>query len=333
MTSSHDAGRRAQLHPAELETTRGIAVRKPAQSLGQVGGLLALEREVLLSLQRAAGNRAVCSLAQRYAAGPRSSSLQRKVKVDEVGPDWLIRKTLPKIPTSFNKTYKLSETHKMARDLAAQWLSDNTEEGRTFATTEAFYQAVFDQVSAPAQTGRQDKLEEKGQGRQKTKTPKQSKPNADPAIAVWDKIVAATEIEGTVTLLPWSSFSTDEGAALGAELLKCSVQVSSNPRTTACHGNDHKKLPKQVVVENFTKLSEVPTHEQPTHTDYIEFLVPGHKSTIGIERAILDKEDGLIYITKHYTEGSFVELSGAPDNLVQNWQAKAEAYCDILTGD
>lgn len=77
-------------------------------------------------------------------------------------------------------------------------------------------------------------------------------------------------------------------------------------------------------------MSDLKKSEQPDHTPYIEFLIPGHKKATGIERGIIDRDDGLIYITAHYTKGSFVLLSGAPNDLVQDWQGKATAYCNLL---
>src|SRR5205085_10487951 len=110
------------------------------------------------------------------------------------------------------------------------------------------------------------------------------------------------------------------------ELTQCEVQVSSNPKTTACHGNDHQKLPKKVIPDLAAKAPSV----QPDHTPYIEFLIPGHKASSGIERGVFDRADGLIYITAHYTKGSFVWLSGAPAALVADWQQKASRYVQAL---
>ncbi len=332
MGSGRGGGRQARRSAPEPATTRDLAARA-TQSVNQAGGPEALGPERLLTLQRAAGNRAVCSVLQRCMPPSAGSSLQRKVKLGDASAPWLNKKSpLPKMPASYQDEFSPA-TIKKAKELAQRWVGDDVEQGRTFADADVFYRTVFSQVTASAQTGRQEEPGEKAKGRNKTKAPKQDKPGEDPAVAVWDKIVAATEVEGNVTELPWSSFTTDEAGVLGPELLKCGVQISSNAKTTACHGNDHKKLPKQVNVSGFKELREVPSHQQPAHTSYIEFLVPGHKSKIGIERAILDKDDGLIYITRHYTEGSFVLLSGAPDNLVQDWTAKAEEYCRILTED
>jgi hypothetical protein len=90
--------------------------------------------------------------------------------------------------------------------------------------------------------------------------------------------------------------------------------------------NSHGKLPKKVITPGNVPLDEVAIKQQPLHTPYYEFLIPGHKSENEIERAILDRNSRQIYITAHYETGSFVWLSGAPKALLDNWVAKASKY-------
>jgi hypothetical protein len=220
---------------------------------------------------------------------------------------------LPKIPSAIEVQYSPALVKKV-KTLAQQWRDDEIEQDRTFTTPTAFYQALVLQLTAQSQTTTQDQAPAQGQW---TKPP-----------ALWDKLKAAVDTPGDVTEIPWSSFSQDESTALATELMRCEVQISGNAKTTACHANLHEKLPKKV--ENAKTLADLPASEQPDHTPYIEFLITGHKKTTGIERGIIDRESGAIYLTAHYTKGSFALLSGAPGNLVQDWQAKATGYCRVL---
>lgn len=248
----------------------------------------------LLALQRAVGNHGV----------------QRKVKLD--GKTWL--KTyakLPAIPAAMAERYENYVVEQVTA-LAATWRDDEGVTNRTFASADAFYQTLFDRVVT------------QGQPTQATTGDR------------WKHLKSAVEKAGSLTEVAWAAFSAAEAALLAAELMACEVQVSSNPSTTACHGNTHHKLPKKVAAHDQAgdpaALADLPPAEQPDQTPYIEFLVAGHKSETGIERGILDKDSGLIYLTAHYDKGSIVWLSGAPAALVGNWQAKALTYCNDLKG-
>ena len=77
-------------------------------------------------------------------------------------------------------------------------------------------------------------------------------------------------------------------------------------------------------------MSELPYGKQANYTPYIEFLIAGHKQENGIERGILDREAGLIYVTAHYDVGSIAWLSGAPGSLITNWSEKAKKYTRFM---
>jgi hypothetical protein len=107
----------------------------------------------------------------------------------------------------------------------------------------------------------------------------------------WRVLQHLCEQSGTVIQKPWTSFSTQQQAALRQALLNCPVQVAGNAKTTAWHANEHKKLPKQnpgwVLKPGL----------EGTLTPYVEFLIPGKKKKYEIERAVFDRETGAIYNT------------------------------------
>ena len=267
------------------------------RSAARSSSTLPHEATLLRSLQQGAGNRAVAGL------------LQRKVKIGAATSPWIAKGKLPAIPPAIAGLYQ-PYVIKQVETLAEQMRADAVTAGREFATADLFYQPLFDQVvTTGTAAGAVDKR---------------------PA---WTLLKAAVEKQGNVTEVPWTTFSATEATKLEGDLAACPVQVSDNPRTTACHGNVHGKLPKKVVVPGGGLLSDKPQHEQFDPTPYIEFLIAGgQKGITGIERGILDKDAGLIYVTAHYTRGSFVWLSGAPATLVANWQAKAARYGRILKG-
>ena len=194
--------------------------------------------------------------------------------------------------------------------LANTWAGDKVEEGRTFETDAAFWQAVANKVTPrAAATG----------------------PARRPR---WDILKDAVETDGTVTDVPWRTFMPEEQTALLTELEACPVQVASGGGTsTACHGNKHGKLPKRVPQVNGKDLDQLPPSQQVDNTPYFEFLVAGgQKKKSGIERGILDEADGLVYLTAHYDVGSIVVLSGVPGSLVANWRAKVVAYRKLHKG-
>jgi hypothetical protein len=263
----------------------------------QVARALPAQAQLLLSLQQGAGNRAVSGL------------LQRKVKVGAATSAWLAKGRLPPIPPAIAGLYQpyvIREVETLAETMRA----DAVTVGRVFATADAFYQPLFDQVVSAGHTA--------------------GTTDGRPA---WTLLKLAVEKQGNLTEVPWSTFSGTEATQLESDLAACPVQVSDNSKTTACHGNVHGKLPKKVVVPGGGLLADKPQHEQYPLTPYIEFLIAGgQKKATGIERGILDKDSGQIYVTAHYTQGSFAWLSGAPATLVGNWQAKAQRYGRILTG-
>jgi hypothetical protein len=282
VSTTRGATSRTRARTGEPDETERERREEPAPS----------QAELLLALQRTAGNQAV------------GRSLQRKVKLGT--KPWLKKNAaLPAIAPAIKDRY---EPYVVAQveTIARQWRDDEVATpARSFATADALYQAVFDHVIS---TG---------------------KPGVASNANRWNKLKAGVETEGKVTEVPWASFGAVEGPALDADLAACGVQISGNTGTTACHGNTHHKLPKKINVPGGGLLSALPPNQQPAHTDYIEFLIPGHKKETGIERGILDRAAGQIYVTAHYDVGSFVWLSGAPGGLVANWQAKAAAY--ILT--
>lgn len=257
-----------------------------------------------------AGPWAVSGEAQRsrHRSG-RPGALHRKVKIGGSNKPWLAKGALPPIPPEIAARYQQYAIDQV-KGLAEAQRADAVTAGREFATPAAFYQPLFDQVvSAGHPAARTD-------GR--------------PA---WTLLKIAVTKEGNVTEVPWSTFSTTEAAVLERDLTACAVQISGNSKTTACHGNVHQKLPKKIVVPGGGLLADEPQDEQFDLTPYIEFLIAGgQKKLTGIERGILDKDSGQIYVTAHYTQGSFVWLSGAPQALVSDWQAKAQKYGRLLKG-
>lgn len=199
--------------------------------------------------------------------------------------------------------------------LATTWQGDEVD--HTYTTAEAFYQALVAAVLSKGDGKASKQAEGKKERRPKGKAP-------------WPTIIHASTVEGRVQAVDWSSFDTDAADALLTELLEATVQLSSNTETTACHGNSHRKLPKPVDEARPEPLASIPKYQQPDHTDYIELLVRGHKKESGIERGIIDRRDGGVYLTAHYDKGSFVELVNAPRSLIADWQAKAEEYCRLL---
>ena len=222
---------------------------------------------------------------------------------------WLKKNAvLPKIPDAIAERYEVYVVEQVTA-LAKMWRDDTEEANRTFATADVFYQALFDRVIT------------------------QGKPPQGTTGNRWNHLKNAVQQGGSLTEVSWAAFSAPLAATLEADLMNCRVQTSSNPNTTACHGNAHHKLPKKVVAPNESGLlADLPAAQQPDHTPYIEFLVEGHKKETGIERGILDKDSGQIYLTAHYDKGSIVWLSGAPATLVGDWQAKALTYCNDLKG-
>jgi hypothetical protein len=150
----------------------------------------------------------------------------------------------------------------------------------------------------------------------------------------WGTLAHAVTVNGNITEVDWTSFEVNAAQALEDELCRCPVQIASNGTTTAYHGNAHKKLPKPVVVPENRPLHEVPKDQQHLYTDYIEFTIAGgHKNKHnGIERGILDRQTGAIFITAHYDKGSIVLLKNAPNSIVADWRAKADAYQELWTG-
>jgi hypothetical protein len=289
------ASGRVGAHAIEREL---IARRRREEEQSAPGGALP-EQQLLLSLQQSAGNRAVSGELQRLRKGPgNAAGLHRKVKIGKNPKTaaWMKpNAALPKLPEAFKtgKTLTASSGYQdyivaKAMKLAADWRNDATELGRTFETDNDFYEAVFTEVvtAGAAPTG--------------------TTGNA------WSALKAAVKKPGPLFELPWATFAGAVGQALEAELTRCGVQRSSNPATTACHGNTHNKLPKKVVVPGGKTLASLPPNQQYPLTSYIEFLIPGHKSDTEIERGIFDKDSDQIYVTAHYDKGSFVWLSGAP---------------------
>jgi hypothetical protein len=283
VSTSRGATSRTRARTGEPEETERERRDEPALSQAQM----------LLALQRTAGNQAV------------AGALQRKVKLGT--KPWLkANAALPAISPAIKDRYEPYVVDQV-ETLARQWRDDAVATpARAFATADLFYQAVFDHVLTQGKAGVASDANR------------------------WAKLKAGVKTAGNVTEVPWANFGAVEGPLLDTDLSACGVQISGNTGTTACHGNTHHKLPKKVNVPGGQELSSLLPSQQPAHTDYIEFLVPGHKNETGIERAILDRATGQIYITAHYTVGSFVWLSGAPGGLVANWQAKALTYVNSL---
>lgn len=121
--------------------------------------------------------------------------------------------------------------------------------GREFPTAAAFYQPLFDQVvTAGNPAAARDRRQ------------------------AWTLLKLAVTTQGNLTEVPWSTFSITEAAALERDLTACPVQISSNPSTTACHGNIHGKLPKKVVVPDGQTLAAKPAAEQFTSRHTSSFL-------------------------------------------------------------
>lgn len=288
--------------PAAVDRARAEGTHlRLAREGGRSPGASGAEAEWLLQLQRAAGNRATLAVVQRLSAPGTPLAVQRKVKF---GNKQFLKKNapLPAIPANLAAAYQESVVARV-RVLAEGMRDDAVTNGRAFANETVFYQALFTQVLT----------ESTAVAGAKTANP-------------WGKLAFEVKQEGGVRDVPWASFETAAAASLQAELAACSVQVSNNQGTTACHGNKNNRLPKKVNTPGGVALDTLPKGQQAQYTDYIEFLIPGHKSTIDIERAILDRAAGIIYITAHYESGSFVRLSGAPPALVANWTVKAATY-------
>jgi hypothetical protein len=280
------ASGRVRAHEVEREDVARRR-REPQESA------LPEQARLLLSLQQAAGNQAVSGL------------IHRKVKVAP-NKQWATKSgkgALPAIPKEFEDRYE-SYVVEAVRQRAEEMRDDKETANREFANANDFYKPLFDSFTQPMAA---EAVEPSNRDR-------------------WSTLAKAVKKSGQVTEVPWASLGQTEGETLSAELQDCPVQRSGNTRTTACHGNTHQKLPKKVTVPNGKSLDQLDPHKQPPHTPYYEFLIAGKKNSTGIERGILDKDSGLIYITAHYTVGSFVWLSGAPGDLVEDWRGKVEAY-------
>ena len=276
---------------------RGAPVAQPSRA----GAPSPVDATLLRCLQRAVEDRAVARDVQRLREGSADGGLlQRKVTVGT--KLYNTREKLPPMPPTMAARY---HAHAIAAVTAIVegWRDDAVTVGRTWTDTSKLYQAAIDQFL--------------------------TQPSAAPvsATAPWARLAFAVRREDANGLveMPWASFGAG-AAALEAELKACKVQISSNPDTTACHGNSHGKLPKKVITPTGVPLDEVEIKDQPKYTPYYEFLIPGHKSENEIERGILDRNSRQIYITAHYETGSFVWLSGAPKALLDNWVAKASKY-------
>ncbi len=245
----------------------------------------------VLALQRSAGNAAVANV------------LQRKVKI---GKGWIQHKSkTPAVPAGIPTQFPAFTAEQLKAE-ADKWVGDAIKDGREFNDDTAFYTAVARSlVPAAAQVQTDDR------GR-------------------WGILEEAVKTQGNVTAVPWTTFNAKEAPLLEDELLACTVQLSGNDKTSACHGNTHGKLPTRVVVPGGKALDQIPKSQQPNHTPYIEFLVRGQKTKSGIERGILDRNSGKVYLTAHYTKGSFVELVEVPGSVVADWQLKANQYVATL---
>jgi hypothetical protein len=226
--------------------------------------------------------------------------LQRKVKIGN--QPWIQHKSkTPAVPAGILTQFPGLTAGQLKAE-ADKWVGDAVRDGREFTDDTAFYRAVARSlIPASAQVQADDR------GR-------------------WGILEEAVKTDGNVTAVPWTTFNAKEAPLLEAELLDCTVQISSNDRTSACHGNNHGKLPTKVVVPGGKSLDQLPKSQQAGLTPYIEFLVRGQKSKSGIERGILNRNTGQVYLTAHYTKGSFVELVGVPNSVVADWQGKATQY-------
>jgi hypothetical protein len=252
------------------------------------------QARLLLSLQQAAGNQAVSNL------------LHRKVRIAP-STGWATRTgqhALPQMPARFLAQYQPNVIDQV-NALAAKWRDDDVE--GTFASADDFYRKLFNHVvirgtAAVAPTN----------------------------YGCWKVLGDAVAAEGNLTEVKWSNLNATEAGKLLNELQQCQVQISGNVSTTACHANAHGKLPKRVAGPNGELVSDLPARDQPRYTPYIEFLITGHKTENGIERGILDRVSGLVYVTAHYDVGSIAWLSGVPGALVSNWSRKAKDYTRLL---
>jgi hypothetical protein len=225
----------------------------------------------------------------------RSATLHRKVKIGKT-----TLTAAPAVPPVVLKESGLKAAALKAE--ATKWVNDKvTDKSRTFTDDEHFYRTVAKSV-ASASAASED--------------------------ARWTILGKAAKKNGKVTEVKWSTFNSVEGPLLLAELTACTIQLSSNSDTTAAHGNAHGKLPKKGLGENLKKLS---AGDQCDKTPYFEFLVAG-QSASGITRGVFDKDDGRVYLTAHYDEGSFVWLTGAPAALVADWNTKVAAFIKIQKG-
>lgn len=290
-------GRRVAGKPPSVTPGGGASAAQPALA----GAALPVDATLHRCLQQAVEDRAVARDAQRLREGATDAGLlQRRVTVGT--KLYNVREKLPAIPAAIAARYN---AHAIAAVTAIVegWRDDAVNVNRTWTDTSKLYQAAIDQFL--------------------------TQPSAAPvsSAAPWARLAYAVRREDANGLveMPWAAFGTG-ATALEAELKNCNVQVSSNPATTACHGNSHGKLPKKVITPTGVPLDAVAIKEQPLYTPYYEFLIPGHKSENDIERGILDRNSRQIYITAHYETGSFVWLSGAPKALLDNWVRKASKY-------
>ncbi|WP_028067648.1 hypothetical protein [Solirubrobacter soli] len=231
--------------------------------------------------------------AGNHAVG---AMLQRTVKVN---------KSLLKAPPPVTPAIKKALPGVDAKALTAEarnWIGDNKKgKEREFDSDLELYQAIAKTLAAAAAPRDENR---------------------------WTILGQAVKKKGDVTTVKWATFSAPEAQALEAELSACTIQLSSNPDTTAAHGNSHGKLPKPGLGDGLKKFSK---GEQVDKTPYFEFLVSGQSAT-GITRGIYDYESNLVYLTAHYDKGSFVLLSGAPAALATNWRAKVTEFKRIQKG-
>ena len=273
----------------------------PAARPAFAGAALPVDATLFRCLQRAVENRAAARDVQQLREGSADAGLlQRRMTVGT--KLYTVRDRLPPIPPDMAARYQ-DRVVTAAMAIVEGWRDDAVTDNRTWTDASKLYQAAINQCLTKA-----------------------SVVTASTA-APWARLAHAVKREDSNGLveLPWESFGAG-AAALGDELKKCNVQISSNDRTTACHGNSHNKLPKKVITPGNVPLATLEKKEQPLYTPYYEFLIPGHKSENEIERGILDRNSKQIYITAHYETGSFVWLSGAPESLVNNWLRKAVEY-------
>ncbi len=132
-------------------------------------------------------------------------------------------------------------------------------------------------------------------------------------------LIAGTSLNGTsnVVELPFNAIKAkDSQKQVVVDLLAGAPVQSGNTSTSAWHKNDHKKLPKFNPKEGAVKDWEL--------TPYLEFLIQGYKQRNMIERAVFDTSKGEVYMTTHYTIGSFVKLTGLPNSVITSMNQKAE---------